>query len=96
MKICSTVILRELEVVNVCTGEKLGYPTDFEFSSDDARLCALVIPKDQGFLGFGKQTDYVIPWCKIECIGEDTILVKLSAPELSSCCQPRRKREKHL
>ena len=25
--------------------------------------------------------DIVIPWCKIECIGEDTILVRLTVEE---------------
>ena len=46
---------------------------------------ALVIGGGGGFFGFGKEDDLVIPWHCIECIGEDTILVKLTQQELSSC-----------
>ena len=33
----------------------------------------------------GKTEYYRIPWCNIQCIGEDTILVKLTANELNTC-----------
>ncbi len=85
MKKISTEDLRELEVVNVCTGEKLGYPCDFELDLDEARICALIVPVCEGFFSFAKQEKIIIPWHKIECIGEDTILVKLNSGECMSC-----------
>ena len=41
-----------------------------------------------------KEDDIVIPWHLIECIGEDTILVKLSQQELSCCVCPRKRHRK--
>ena len=97
MRRCSTVELRELEVVNLCDGARLGYASDFEFDREDARITALIIRGSCGLLGFGKEEDLVIPWCAIECIGEDTILVKLTANELSCCsCTSKKGRRFHF
>ena len=96
MKRFSTADLRRLEIVNLCDGTRLGYACDFEFDCEDARILALVIKGSSGFFGFGREDDLVIPWSFIECIGEDTILVRLSSTELSCCqCQPG-KRNKRL
>ena len=91
MKRCSTAELRRLEIINLCDGTRLGYACDFEFDAEDARILALVISGSGGFFGFGKEEDLVIPWNMIECIGEDTILVKLSERELSCCVCPRKR-----
>lgn len=95
MKRCSTAELRRLEIINLCDGARLGYACDFEFDTEDARILALVISGSGGFLGFGKEQDLVIPWNLIECIGEDTILVKLTERELS-CCSCPGKRSRRL
>lgn len=92
MKRCSTADLRRLEIVNLCDGARLGYATDFEFDIEDARLLSLVISGSGGLFGFGREDDLIIPWNLIECIGEDTILVKLSQKELSCCCMSSRKK----
>lgn len=94
MKRCSTCDLRQLEIVNLCDGSRLGYASDFEFDCEDAKILALVISGNCGIFGFGKEDDIVIPWHLIECIGEDTILVKLSQQELSCCLCPRKKHRK--
>lgn len=94
MKRCSTADLRQLEIINLCDGARLGYATDFEFDREDARILALVISGCHGFLGMGKEDDLVIPWNCIECIGEDTILVKLSAQEFSCCICSHSKRKR--
>ena len=92
MKRCSTADLRRLEIVNLCDGARLGYATDFEFDSEDARILALVIAGNCGLFGFGKEEDLIIPWNLIECIGEDTILVRLSSNDFSCClCHPNKK-----
>ena len=74
-----------MEVINLCDGGKLGYPSALEICADDGRTTAILIPKDKGILCFGSAEQYRIPWCRIECLGEDTILVKLTAAELSTC-----------
>ncbi|MBR2020636.1 MAG: YlmC/YmxH family sporulation protein [Clostridia bacterium] len=94
MRRCSTADLRQLEIINLCDGTRLGYATDFEFDCEDARILALVIHGTCGFFGFGREEDLVIPWHKIECIGEDTILVKLSQQELSCYACDRKKHRK--
>ena len=88
----STSTLREMEVINLCGGEKLGYPSDFRFDSDTCRVTALVIPGSNGIFGcLTKKEEIVIPWCSIKCIGEDAILVEMSREDLNRCrCRCRR------
>lgn len=92
MKRYSTADLRKLEIINLCDGARLGYAGDFEFEIDHdcARLLALVINGSNGFCGIGKQDDIIIPWRMIECIGEDTILVRMDAGALSGCTCPHK------
>ena len=85
MRYITTTELACMEVINLCDGGKLGYPTAVELCAEDGRVTALIIPKSNGVLSFGKGEHYRIPWCRIECIGEDTVLVKLTAAELSNC-----------
>ena len=87
--------LCELEVINLCGGEKLGYPCDFEISLDDCRIISLTVPVSCGFSLFDKREEYVIPWCQIECIGEDAILVKLNQNELMGCRCSRKVKKKN-
>ncbi len=90
----NTCDLRDKEVINLCDGSRLGCPTDFEFDSHDGKICALIIAGQGGFLGLGHSKDIVIPWCKIECIGEDAILVRLPLNEFIIPDDEKRKRKK--
>ena len=94
MKICSTADLCEKEVINLCDGERLGYVTEFEIDICDARVTAIVIPAEIGLFGCPKGESLVIPWDKIECIGEDTILVKVNVGELRRCAPDKKGRKK--
>ncbi len=97
MKRCSTANLRHLEIINLCDGARLGYACDFEFDKEDARILALVVPGSSGFLGLNREENLIIPWHLIECIGEDTILVKLTQQDLSCCsCSEKKKRWFHF
>ena len=96
MKICSTAELGEKEVINLCDGERLGYVVDFEIDICDARVKALIIPAEIGLFGCPKGESLVIPWDKIECIGEDTILVKVNTGELCRQSPEKRKHKKRL
>ena len=75
----STCELREKEVINLHDGTRLGCPCDFEFNVYEAAITALIIPRSGGFLGLGRSNDIVIPWDKIECIGTDAILVRVTS-----------------
>lgn len=94
MNICSTGDIRDKEIINLCDGMRLGYATDFEINVCDARIVALIVPSCGGFLGLSKGEAIVIPWDKIECIGEDTILVRVNTVELGKCCSDRKKNRK--
>ena len=83
MRKVSTAELREKEIINLCTGEKLGYPTDFDIDLDECRVISMFVSKSCGFSLFDKSEEIMIPWCRIECIGEDAILVKLTDTDLS-------------
>ena len=96
INVYSFLELSDKDVINLCTGEKLGKICDMEINAKDSSVISIVIPGQGGILSFGKATEIVIPWCKIECIGEDAILVKLNAEEYTSCCVPKRKLKRNL
>lgn len=73
----STCQLREKEIINICDGARLGCPADFEFNVYQGSITALIVPRPGGFLGLSRSNDLIIPWESIECIGTDTILVRM-------------------
>ena len=84
MDLITTEELRKKEIINLCDGERLGYSSDFQFDKCTAQITGLIVENGGGFLGLGCGSTYFIPWCKIECIGTDTILVNLSKSDLSA------------
>ncbi len=85
MRPITTTTLFCMDVINLCDGARLGTATALELDADCGSAQAILIPVESGFFSFGKSDCYRIPWCRIECIGEDTILVKLTAAELAGC-----------
>ncbi|MCL2018305.1 MAG: YlmC/YmxH family sporulation protein [Oscillospiraceae bacterium] len=74
--VCCFEDLRCKEIINIKTGCKIGYPDDIEFESCTAKVIKLIVYGRSRFFGlFGREDDIIIPWCDIEIIGEDTILV---------------------
>ena len=94
MKICSTVDLRDKEIINLCNGARLGCAQDFEIDVSCGKILAIVIAGDGGIFGFSKKEDIIIPWEKIQCIGDDTVLVKLDQNEMQVCIRERRKKSR--
>jgi YlmC/YmxH family sporulation protein len=92
MNICSTEDIRKKEIINLCDGARLGCATDFEISICDAKILALIV-QSSGWFCFGKGENIIIPWEKIECIGEDTILVKVEQLENRTAYCDRKKRK---
>ena len=85
MRRCSTAELREKEIINLCDGTRLGYADDFEFDLCGGKITALLIHQSKGLLCLSKCESVRIPWESIECIGDDTILVKLNLNDAPYC-----------
>lgn len=70
--------LRRKEVINVCDGSRLGQVCDVEFDSCTGVISAIVVPGQPRCFGLLKSDEeLVIPFCKIDKIGGDVILVDL-------------------
>lgn len=83
--------LREKDVINLCSGSRLGYISEIEFDSCNGQICSMILCRAGGLFGLSKDAPLVIPWSRIECIGEDAVLVKISESELDSLCCERKK-----
>lgn len=84
MRICE---LRQKEVVNQCTCKRLGFVSDVEFDICDGRILALIVPGVAKFGGFfGRDTEYIIPYCCICQIGEEIILVNVKEVDVLKKC----------
>ena len=79
--------LRCREIINVCTGQRLGYVCDAEFEMPSGTLRALIVPGPCRFFGlFGREPDFLIPLDRITKIGPDIILVDIQG----SCARSKR------
>lgn len=89
---CRIAELRMREVINVCTGFRLGFVSDVVFDVVTGQLLSLVVPGPCKYLGmFGKSDDYVIPWDAIRKIGDDIILVEMEdGPRREPCKKPKK------
>lgn len=77
--ICSLEKICNKEVIDVLTGERLGYIDDAEINLDTSEIVALIIYGREKFFGLlGKEEDVVIPCSEIAVVGSDVLLVKLS------------------
>ena len=89
---CRIADFRYKEVINICSGERLGYVSDVEFNVSDGHIVALIVPGPCRFFGlFGREDDYIIPWECIERIGEDIVLVKIAGECRRGRCEQKRR-----
>ena len=66
------------EVINISDGGRLGCVTDLELDLCTGAILAIVVPGERSVLGLLRPRDgLVIPFCRIQKIGEDVILVDL-------------------
>lgn len=94
MERCSTSGIGQKSVINVCDGVDLGFVTDIEFEICEGKIVALIVG-DCSPLGLPKGEAIRIPWCKIQCIGEDVILVNIVLDECRcNCCDDGDKKKK--
>ena len=70
--------LRRKEIINVCDGARLGCVCDLELDDCTGVISAIVVPGQTRFFGlFRGSEELVIPYCKIQKIGDDVILVQV-------------------
>jgi len=81
--------LRCKEIINVCTGQRLGYLCDAEFEMPGGCLRSLIVPGPCRFFGLlGREPDFLIPMERITKIGTDIILVEIPG----NCARSKRQR----
>jgi len=77
---CTLCELRKLEVINVCDGTRLGCISDVIFDLCSGCIQSILVPKKYEITELFCKRDKRftrIPWCCIERIGDDIILVRL-------------------
>lgn len=88
---CCIADLRNKEVINICDGRRLGCVIDVEFSVCDGKILSIVAQGDGKISLFGKCDGVFIPWCKIDKIGDDIILVNIGEIPGNNCCEKKKK-----
>lgn len=68
---------KQKEVINLNDGRRLGYVQDVEADFNTGRITAIIVPENNKLFSINGKNDLVIPWDKIEKIGDDIILVKI-------------------
>lgn len=84
--------LKELDVINVCDGRRLGWLCDFEVDGSCGKICAVFV-SEKYFSLCASKNPLRIPWEKIVCIGEDAVLVDCGR-DSAKCvedCPPRKR-----
>ena len=66
--------LRNLEVIDVNTGTRIGYIKDVIVDIENKKVSALLLPMSQRRM-FSKGEDYELGWDKVVKAGVDVILV---------------------
>lgn len=73
---CSIRELSSKEVIDIRTGEKLGYIDDVRINTETSEVLALVIYGNPRFFGlFGREDNSEIPCESVRVIGSEVILV---------------------
>lgn len=74
--VCSLEELKSKEVIDIKTGERLGYIDDVRMDVAASEVLSLLIYGGYRFFGIlGKENDTEIPCESVKVIGSDTILV---------------------
>jgi YlmC/YmxH family sporulation protein len=66
--------LRQMEIIDLNSGSKMGYMKDLRVDCDDYRIISILMPTQKSSW-FNKNNNIEIPWDKVKKIGVDVILV---------------------
>lgn len=69
--------MRNMEVIDILTGSKIGYISDFKIDCDTNRIISLILPGEIKSW-FSKDDNIEVMWSDIVKIGCDVILVKVN------------------
>ena len=85
MRLCQ---LRQKVVINLCDGKRVGQVCDLVFEEKTGRILALIVPGPCKVFGMlGQDHEYEIPFCCVNCIGDDVILVEIDRKKcFHKCC----------
>lgn len=79
---------REKEVINTCTGTRLGCVTDLILDKCSGCVWAIVVPGPGKMCGlFGYDSEFIIPYECICKIGPDIILVEICEEKCLKTCK---------
>ncbi len=77
--------LKQMEVVDISEGRRLGFISDIVFNEDFTKIESLVIPNQNGLLSIFKKKDEIhMKWNQIKTIGIDIILVDSSSKNINN------------
>jgi len=86
----NTSDIREKDVINVCTGKRIGYICDFVIDASCGRIVSVIVSCNY-FSLMGNKNSVCIPWDKVSCIGDDAVLVLADGECIcSSDCETER------
>ena len=69
--------MRNMEVIDILTGSKIGFISDFKIDCDTNKIVSLILPGEIKSW-FSKDDSIEVLWSDIVKIGSDVILVKIN------------------
>ena len=84
--------LRVKEVINKKDGCRLGRVCDAEIDVCTGQVACLIVCRGGKWLRCGCDNDLHIPWCDVDVVGDDTILVCYNPPPPPPPCKPSPRR----
>ncbi|WP_294371125.1 YlmC/YmxH family sporulation protein [uncultured Clostridium sp.] len=69
--------MRNMEVIDILTGSKMGYISDFKIDCSTNKIVSLILPGEIKSW-FSKDDNIEVKWNDIVKIGSDVILVKVN------------------
>ncbi|MGN0631090.1 MAG: PRC-barrel domain-containing protein [Ruminococcus sp.] len=76
--ICSLTELKDKDIINICSGENLGYADDVCLDTKTAAVTGLIIYGKPRYFGiFGPREKYIVSYENIRLIGKDVILAEI-------------------
>ena len=75
--------MRNMEVIDIDTGSKIGFIKDFKIDCETNKIISLILPGEIKSW-FSKEEEVEILWGNIIKIGSDVILVRKNADEKSN------------
>jgi sporulation protein, ylmC/ymxH family len=72
--------IEEKDVINVVTGERIGFVSSLKIDTNSGQIIAITVQPSMRFMSFFSKDDeaVVVPWNQILKIGEDVIIVNVT------------------